>query len=95
MFVKDLKEKNYSREQIMHVLVKRGWDPREVEHVIKMQEHKQVYSNIDALIEFIEASFRRGYNHNQIAKALHSKGWSKEIIIKVFKEEKRLRKYLR
>ncbi|MBI2135953.1 hypothetical protein HYU06_02700, partial [Candidatus Woesearchaeota archaeon] len=95
MFINNLKEKNYSREQIMHDLVKRGWNPRDVEHAIKQQESKQVYSNIDSLVAFIEDAFQRGYKHDQIAKSLHSKGWPKEIIMKVFREEKRLRKYLR
>ncbi len=95
MFVKEFKDKNYSREKIRNELVKRGWDAREIEHVIKMQEGSKVYSNIDSLVAFAEDAFKRNYNHVQIAKALHSKGWPKEVIIKVFREEKRLKKYLR
>ncbi|HIH42472.1 TPA: hypothetical protein HA246_02395, partial [Candidatus Woesearchaeota archaeon] len=95
MFVKEFKDKNYSDEKIRQELVKRGWDPREVQHVIKMQEGKQVYSNIDSLVAFAEDALSRGYKLDQIAKSLHNKSWPKEVIVKVFREEKRLRKYLR
>ncbi|MBS3157962.1 hypothetical protein J4206_01605, partial [Candidatus Woesearchaeota archaeon] len=95
MFVKELKDKNYSDEKIRQELSRRGWDPREVQHVIKTQESKQVYSNIDSLVAFAEDALSRGYKIDQITKSLHQKGWPKEIIVKVFREEKRLRKYLR
>jgi subtilisin family serine protease len=95
MFVRQLKDKDHSREKIVEELAGKGWHPRDIMHVIKVQERKQVYGNIDSLVEFIERSVNKGYTREHIAKAMYNKGWSKEVIVKAFKREKRLRRLIK
>jgi len=93
-FIKEAKQKGYSKEEITKLLLEKKWTQEEIEEAFnppkeRIVEYKPAIKKADyRLTSFIKEALNKHYSTDEIRKALLSKGWAPYDIDLAFNEVK-------